>query len=459
MSLKELLTKKAELVKRSNEVMTKAKSENRWPDSITDEEAEILESCREEVERLAPQIENAEKREKSLAWAESAARDHRDAAFPSPMIISQDSARSPAPDRPHRPIRHSAMSCFRGKDGLEQAYRFGRWAQAALFGNSAAHRWCESNGIELQATQLEGINNLGGYLVPEEFLTTIVDLREEYGVARRVTSVTPMSSETATFPIKATGLSAYPVGEGESGTQSQLTWRQGLLNARTWQVSTAYSMEVSEDAIVSMADELANDMARAFAFSEDDSLFNGDGSKENYHGILGVKKRITDSGTASIVTAPTGEISFKTLTLGTFENAVGLLPEFAGMQPAWFISKVGWATSMLRLQMASGGTDAAQVAAGGQYQFLGIPVVIVPGTILPTAQTGLTSTFHAYLGDMRLAVKFGSRKDIALASDPYTLMSQRLVRLFGAQRFDINVHSVGSASEVGPIIAIKTAAS
>jgi HK97 family phage major capsid protein len=83
------------------------------------------------------------------------------------------------------------------------------WGLAAR-GNETAKAWCAEHGIGLheqkfsdelmQKLHSEGTNTAGGYLVPEEFGTDLILLREQYGVARRLCKIVPMSSDTRTDP-------------------------------------------------------------------------------------------------------------------------------------------------------------------------------------------------------------------------------------------------------------------
>jgi HK97 family phage major capsid protein len=43
----------------------------------------------------------------------------------------------------------------------------------------------------------EGVNEAGGFLVPEEFGNDLIDLREIYGVFRRNAKMVPMASTPA----------------------------------------------------------------------------------------------------------------------------------------------------------------------------------------------------------------------------------------------------------------------
>ena len=78
----------------------------------------------------------------------------------------------------------------------------------------------------------EGTDSEGGYLVPEEFLPTLVRLVEVYGLVRRGATVIPMSRDELNMPSLASGITTYWVGENSSITSSQPVFGQVKLVAK-----------------------------------------------------------------------------------------------------------------------------------------------------------------------------------------------------------------------------------
>jgi HK97 family phage major capsid protein len=76
----------------------------------------------------------------------------------------------------------------------------------------SAEKFCSEHGIQVTRAMSEGVNESGGYLVPEEFGNDLIDLREQYGVFRRNAKMVPMSSDTRSDPRRTGGLTAYFVG-------------------------------------------------------------------------------------------------------------------------------------------------------------------------------------------------------------------------------------------------------
>jgi HK97 family phage major capsid protein len=93
------------------------------------------------------------------------------------------------------------------------------------------------------------------------------------------------------------------------------------------------SNELSEDSVVSIANELIKEIATAFALKEDQSGFLGDGTS-TYNGIVGI---VTKLDTLTAGTAP-GHIlgagnAYNELTLANFNSVVAALPEYAAASP------------------------------------------------------------------------------------------------------------------------------
>jgi HK97 family phage major capsid protein len=63
-----------------------------------------------------------------------------------------------------------------------KAYAFGQWVRGAVLGNAKAAKWCAENGIK---SQTEGTNSEGGFTVPDIVSSSLIWLRNEYGIARR----------------------------------------------------------------------------------------------------------------------------------------------------------------------------------------------------------------------------------------------------------------------------------
>lgn len=360
------------------------------------------------------------------------------------------------PAIPANVIQRRSLKAFAGDNSNERAYRAGRWIFAALYGHEESRQWCQDHGVELRA-QSANNNYLGGYTIVPEFSSAIIDLREQYGIFRRESRVVPMMSDTLLVPRRAGGLTAYFVGESDSITESEKTWSQVQLTAKKVATLTRWPSELNDDAIISIADDLAGEIAYSFATKEDQCGFIGDGTS-TYGGTFGVFAKIDDGNhAASIATAATGNTAFSTLDLSDFHTAVGKLPLYARGNAKWFISSAGFSDSMERLMYAAGGNTVSNLNGGTGLSFLGYPVVL--SQVCNSTLSAQVSTVVALFGDLRLGTTFGDRAGVAvdLSTDRYFEQDQIAIR--GKERFDIVAHDLGTGSAAGPIVAIKTPAS
>lgn len=355
-------------------------------------------------------------------------------------------------------FRYGTLKAFKGEHAEKTAFLSGMFFLGALLKDEKAIRWCKDHGLDMgiRAALGENNNTLGGVLVPDEVEQTIIDLRESRGVARQECMVTPMAGDTKYVPRRTGGLTAYFVDENPSSgiTESDKNWDSIRLVARTLATLTRYSIQLSDDAIISIGDDLASEIAYAFADKEDRCLFLGDGTS-TYGGIYGVPA----VAAGSVVTADTGDTAFSTLDLNDFEAMVGKLPQYAEANAKWFISKAGWAASMLRLIDAAGGNTYRDLSNGKrEMMFLGYPVVHVQ-VMNSTLSAQVNATNVVLFGDMRQAATFGNRRGISVFPSEHRYMEFNQIGIRGLERFDINFHERGDATNAGSIISMTLPAS
>lgn len=343
------------------------------------------------------------------------------------------------------------LKAFKSAD---DAYKSGMWLTASFAKDPVvrdqALNWCQSNGMPTVVKyQAEGINTSGGFLVPTEFNSAVVDLREEFGTFRRNARV--VSSDSMTIPRRNGGLTAYYIGENSLSTESQKGWDQITLTAKKLACLTRMSTELAEDAAISVADDLAREMAYAFAVAEDAAGWNGDGTS-TYGGITGVKTKFV-AGVDSFVGAvnlTAGHDTIAELDAADIAKVMSVLPAYARRNAKFFMSQACWDGAFQRLIAAVGGNSTMTMDRSVPKRYLGYDVVI--DQTLPSSGT-IDQTPMWYFGDLSMAAKMGSRRDIkvVISGDRYLEYDQ--IGIMATERFDINVHDIGDASVVGPIVA------
>jgi HK97 family phage major capsid protein len=329
----------------------------------------------------------------------------------------------------------------------EDAYKSGQWIRAALYGNSKAKQWCNENGVRVKNAMGTGDNTKGGFLVPDSLQSSIIELREQYGVFARYAGQWNMAGAVDNAPRVNGEITSYYVGEGSEITASDMSFSNVRLEGRKLASLTAVNSELNEDSVISLAQILARSVASKFAFDEDNAGFNGDGTS-TFGGIMGAGAAILAGST---ITA-TGITTNANLTMAVFQNAVGRLKEYPGIMPAWFVHKNTWANVMQRLLDALGGNNNSDVASGSPMMFMGYPVVI--SQVLYSG-TGATNQIFGYFGDLGMTSYIGRRRGMQMATDSSVYFTRDQIAIRATQRYDINVYDVGTATDSGGLLELR----
>ena len=343
------------------------------------------------------------------------------------------------------------------READEQAYRAGQWCMAVLFQRQEAQRWCRDYGVRIEspgiggigARTLTGIGVGQSVIVPEELVLPIIDLREQYGIARRLCRVHPMSTDTASVPRVLSGVTAYFVGRETSPTANDPGFDDITLVAKNLAAETRISNDYADDSAINLADFIAQEHALAFATKEDNCLFNGDGTS-TYGGIVGLRTAILSK--AGAVDAASGHDTFAEIETADLINVMAKLPDIPGLNPVWITSKVGQNIVFGKLTQTTSGNRKADLASAMPSQYMGYEIITSPA--MPKVLTDLSDVAMMLFGDLRMGVILGDRRGMNMMVDPYSLSSYQQTKIISSERFDLNCHGVGDASNAGPIVAL-----
>lgn len=345
--------------------------------------------------------------------------------------------------------RYHKLKSFKGEHAVENAYQVGQWVHGVIFGDDEAKQWCRDNGVIVTRAQSEGINSAGGFLVPTPMMNAIIDLREQFGVFRRYAQVVPMSSDTLQWPRRTGGLTANFIGEAAVVTESSATWDNINLTAKKLGVLTRISTELNEDALISVADLITNEIAYAFASKEDDCGFNGTGSSD-YGGIRGINVLMIDgTHNAGKVAAASGHPTFNLIDATDITKLMGTLPQYALPRAAFYTSSLGFGTCFERLVATAGGNSIATLDGAIQYRYLGFPIVI--SQKMPVMANGVVGILF---GDLALAAAIGERRVASIRRSEERYFDQDQIGILGTERVDIVAHDLGDNTTAGPIVAL-----
>jgi HK97 family phage major capsid protein len=443
--LKALLDELAAVVAEM-EAMTDDAPEGEAAEPMTEEEESSLRSLEAKADKLRERIEFVQRvqaKELELrAVLERGAPARRVDATEENAVVEKRTVY--AVPKNHRPLRG-----FRCE---ERAYRAGMAVKAGLFGDEEARRWCHDHGVENRA-QAGGVNALGGVLSNDELSSEIIRLVEEFGAfpanARSVT----MNSDTLLIARRVGGLAARPIGENAAPLSSDVTFDNVSLVAKLWGIDNRVPRSLLEDSVIDLGDAMAVEVAQAFAETYDRVGFIGNGGLGD-HGMTGVATAIVDgTHTGSVVNTVGNVTTFSALGLVDYTNTVAKLPVYARRNAKWYISPSGYGSSMLRLMMAAGGNNVADVAGGAGLSFLGFPVVLCHP--LESRLTGTQDAVACLFGDLSQACTIGVRREVEIRTDASRFIEFDQVLTFSTSRVSMVAHDLGDNTKAGPIVALR----
>ncbi|MCM1166438.1 MAG: phage major capsid protein [Lachnospiraceae bacterium] len=135
-----------------------------------------------------------------------------------------------------------------------------------------------SNFREVSDVMQEGVAADGGYLVPDEWDTTIVKALDEDNVIRKLAGSIKTSGEHK-MPIWTGKPAAAWVDEGEKIEFGDVELDQKTLDAHKLAVAVKVTDELLQDNAYNLEGEITNVFASAVANAEEDKFLNGDGTK------------------------------------------------------------------------------------------------------------------------------------------------------------------------------------
>jgi len=297
----------------------------------------------------------------------------------------------------------------------------------------------------------------GGALIKEEFLPDIINNVNQYGVARRLCRVIPMNTDKISRPIKSGIHTLYYPDENVAGTASTgVTYAKSTLQAKMGVCIVQMSRQVLDDAAgsgIGLMDDTAREIARCIAYTEDQMLFNGDGSA-SYANVFGIIPKFASIGygTAAGIVAGGGTTSAH--TDANVISAMALLPDYARQgKPVISCTPETADRIFLRLAKAAGGvTYQEMVGFGPTLMYHGRPV-ITNNVMNATDSTG-TNTIDFLYGDFSRCADFGDRLGVEIDVSDQSRWTAVGIDMRGIVRHDINVYDIGSATVRGPVVGL-----
>lgn len=468
-SLTKLRQKRSELAAKAAKAHEASLSDERTETEVSDLVA-VFDESMASIAQVDADIARAESVEAIL-------NDGKKPAGTNELQLDEEKPKEKLITIPAASARHNVVNFIDRKlhdmDAQERGFAFGRY----LFANAAltlpgkySHHYNQIQKHEDAFGPLNAATSGGnaGVFVPDEFGTDLVSNMLRYGLARQVAKVVSMSSGERSDPKEGSDPTPSFSGEGVEATDVTPTDDSSIkLVAKKLTAILINSSELNEDAISEFGDSMMRRLANGFAAKEDSCFLIGDGSS-TYGGMVGINTALlaadpagATGGGLAVGTTST-DTSYSNFVLTDFEDVVSRLPDFAEdaeMPASWIVNRSFYYNVMVRLELAAGGVTALEIANGRRTPiFLGYPVRF--SNTMP--KTPAATQVVALFGDYRRAATFGDRRSFSLSfSDQATvgavnLWSSDQVGTKATERFDIAVHSVGSATAAGPVVGLRT---
>ena len=144
----------------------------------------------------------------------------------------------------------------------------------------------------------EGVDENGGYLVPDEWDSRLIDVLTEQNVMRALGHTITTSGEHK-INIAATKPAASWIEEGGEFKFGEATFGQKILDAHKLHVGIKITDELLYDNAFDLETYIINEFGKAIGNAEEDAFINGDGDHKPFglfHEKEGAERRVTTSG-------------------------------------------------------------------------------------------------------------------------------------------------------------------
>ena len=331
------------------------------------------------------------------------------------------------------------------------AYDASQWL-LAVRGNQDSAAYCSRNGIAIRAAATEGTNSAGGYLVPDPMSSAIQEVMDLYGVAARMgCRVIEMTADTLSVPKRLSGLTVDYPGEAAAIDLTDKSWTNVSLAVVKRATLSKISTELTQDSAINVVDDLTTEIGAAFGLQRDNELINGDGT-----GTYGSETGLISAIHANAVVSLDGasQTAFSNTDMADINALIAALPEKFHPGASFLMRRGTWDGVVVPLILAAGGATTADYGGGLQPSLMGMPVYF--SDYMPTTAA---AKFVMFLGQWRNAVMIGERAGTSVAVSTDYAFNEDVVTVRATRRYDINVHSLGTAVGDRAYVGLKTDAS
>ena len=160
------------------------------------------------------------------------------------------------------------------------------------------------NSYEIRNALREGVDSDGGYLVPDTFEHTLIQVLDEENIIRQLAHTFTTASGTHAIPIVGTRGKATWVAEEQEIPETTETFTQKTISAHKLTALIKISEELLNDSAFDLESYIASEFARKISDAEEEAFITGSGTGKPF-GILHDKEGAEVGITAAAANAIT----------------------------------------------------------------------------------------------------------------------------------------------------------
>ena len=291
-------------------------------------------------------------------------------------------------------------------------------------------------------------------LVSHEQSSDILRLVEDYGAARKLFRVMPVSAGTGTWHRRVSGFRAHKTAVRTAVAEQAGAWEPLNWSIDDYDILCSYPISLEEDMFVPFAEMLAQEMALGFAIAEDEDMLIGDGTA-SYDNVVGLIPRLiaingVDNG-GGLVLADGN--AWSEITETNIDTCLGQARHVRSGQGKISCSNEFFWQVLQRTNTAHGGVSLREAEGGVRLQYKGTPVEI--SSAMPRVE-GNSQVPMTY-GDHSLAGTIYDRKQLTIRESREVRFESKEVVLLATERIDMDIHTLGNATTPGPVVGLITA--
>ena len=165
------------------------------------------------------------------------------------------------------------------KDGKREGAQ--RPTASAKYNDAFWNMMRGNNSFEVRDALSVGVDQNGGFTVPDEFERQLIQALEENNIFRTLAKTIHTNSGTRTIPIATDSGSASWIEEGAAIQESDMSFAQETLSAYKLGCMIKVSNELLNDSAFNIAAHIAQRFGVRFGNAEEDAFNNGTGPSAN----------------------------------------------------------------------------------------------------------------------------------------------------------------------------------